>query len=691
MFVLARGVRWISTGAAVAAAAALLAADPPAAALKTAISAIEAKRYPAAVKALEGLASRLPALADYAAFYRATALSEAKDYAAVPAALEEVWRQTPPSPFRARAALLAADAYLKTDQPAAALQLLRDHYSELTQPLGDLAMADALAASGDGVGAAVYYQRVYYGYPTTQAASLAKTRGDKLRAELGENYPPDLPQAMLGRATRLMEAGDTKAAFAEFEAMIPLLSGTERELARVRMGVANYTAGQNEAAWRRLSALELESPEADSERLRYLSETARRLGKLAEMDEFALKAARLYPGLPHTIEALIAAGNRRLIDNDAERYEPLYQACFESLPADPRTGTCHWKVAWLHYLRRSNDAADFLRRHLQRYPESEQASAALYFLGRLAQQKGDVRSARAYFEEAVNEYPNQFYATLARQRLAELRSVSSAPAVTEFLRSVSFPQRARTLVFSVDSAGPRIGRARLLAEAGLRDLAERELAYGAGLGEQPHVLAAELAKLLAAENPAQALRYIKRYARGYLFMPLESAPQDFWQLAFPLPYREDLERFARQYNLDPFLLAGLIRQESEFDPQARSVAGARGLTQIQPATGRDIGKALKVAFSPARLYQPVYNLQFGSYYLRWTTDQVGGREEAALAAYNAGLTRARQWLKWAEFTEPAEFIETVPITQTREYIQAVLRNAAVYRQIYGHAAVAAAE
>jgi soluble lytic murein transglycosylase len=172
-------------------------------------------------------------------------------------------------------------------------------------------------------------------------------------------------------------------------------------------------------------------------------------------------------------------------------------------------------------------------------------------------------------------------------------------------------------------------------------------------------------------------------------MPLESAPVDFWKLAFPMRYRADLERFAKQNEMDPFLMAALIRQESEFNPKAVSPANARGLTQILPSTGRELSHRLKVTpYTTARLFQPVVNLQLGTYYLKSMTATLGGHSEAALAAYNAGLSRAHAWLSWADFREPAEFIETVPFTETRNYIQTVLRNADVYRRLYGPAAPA---
>jgi soluble lytic murein transglycosylase len=196
----------------------------------------------------------------------------------------------------------------------------------------------------------------------------------------------------------------------------------------------------------------------------------------------------------------------------------------------------------------------------------------------------------------------------------------------------------------------------------------------------------ELASMASRRSAQdQAIRYLKRYAPDYLYMRIDSAPDEFWKLAFPLPYRADLERFARQNNLDPFLVAALARQESEFNPKAVSNASARGLTQIMPTTGRELSRQLRIKpYSTARLFQPQVNLQLGSFYLKSVADSLEGRWEAALAAYNAGLSRAKTWSTWGEFREAAEFVETVPFTQTREYIQIVLRNADIYRKLYAN-------
>jgi soluble lytic murein transglycosylase len=680
--------------AAVAALAALClvlslgAAPDPLADLKVGASALESKRYAAAADSLKGLAKRLPKLADYAGWLEASAQFGLKNYAAATAALDPVWKQTPASPLTAKAYLLAAQAAIQsgTSSPngaQTAVDLLRKNYAALPQPQGDLALARAFAAAGDSISAAVYNQRVYFGYPASGEAAEAGAELTRLHTEMGDNYPPSMPNAMLGRALKLLDAGQIKEGRKELEGLVPQLGGADRDLARVRIGVADYDAQDTAAAHRELAALESLAPDADAERLYYLLQCARRLNNQEEVTSIVDQLGRLYPASPWRLQALVAAANRYLIENQMDAYEPLYRACYESFPKNSEAAVCHWKVVWGHYLRRRSDAADMLRAHLRLFPAAESASAALYFLGRLAEDARDLSGAQTYFDEVAREYPNQYYAVLARDRLTKSASGAPSPQVTEFLRTIAFPKRARTESFQAGTAAAaRIERAKLLEQAGFADWAEQELRFGAKNGDQPYLMALQLASL-SAPKPDQALHFIKAYAGGYLFVPLDAAPREFWTFAFPLPFRAEVESLSKQNGLDPFLMAALIRQESEFNPKAVSKTGARGLAQIQPATGRELSRRLKLtSYSSAALFQPHVNLELGTYYLKSLLGQVGGREDAALAAYDAGLTHARAWLSWGDFREPAEFIETIPFTETHAYVQGVLRNAELYRRLY---------
>jgi soluble lytic murein transglycosylase len=672
----------------VATAATCGSATDPLAGLKAGAAALDAKKYPAAIAALEPVLRQLPKIGDYVAFFIASAKLESGDYASVAKTLDPVFKMTPVSPLAPRAVMLAARASLQNGDAKAALEILRKNYATLPQPAGDLAMAQAFAAAGDPISAVVYHQRVYYGYPLSPEASQSDAELKKLRDALGEKYPPAMPNAMLGRAVKLMEAKQYAKARAELETLVPQLGGAEQDLARVRISVADYNLKDTARAHSALASLEVSTPDADAERLHYLLLCAQRLKNQDEVQSTLERLGRLYPNSKWRLESLIASANHSLIENQMNTYEPVYRACYESFPKDPQAAGCHWKVTWGHYMRRQADAADMLRAHLRMFPASEYAPGALYFLGRLSEAAHDPASARAYYDEIVREYPNYYYTVVARERLKEsLGNVTASPKVNEFLRGIDFPQRARTLNFQPNAtARARIERARLLASAGLDDWAVNELRYGAQNEDQPQVLAVELAAMTAKTvGPDQAMRYIKRYAGSYLFLPVESAPAEFWKYAFPLPYRAELERFAKANGLDPFLVAALIRQESEFNPKAVSRANARGLTQILPVTGRELSRRLKVkTYATASLFLPAVNLQLGTYYLKTIVDNLGGRWEAALAAYNAGPSRARAWSSWGDFREPAEFIETVPFAETRNYIQTVLRNADTYRRIYAN-------
>ena len=130
------------------------------------------------------------------------------------------------------------------------------------------------------------------------------------------------------------------------------------------------------------------------------------------------------------------------------------------------------------------------------------------------------------------------------------------------------------------------------------------------------------------------------------------------------------------------LIAGLIRQESAFESKAMSHAGAIGLMQVEPKTALKVARQLRVHYARARLTDPGYNLQLGSRYLA-NLIQSFGTPEAALAAYNAGEDHVVQWTTGQNYLETAEFVESIPFTETREYVQIVIRNSDVYRQVYG--------
>ncbi|HUP03799.1 MAG TPA: transglycosylase SLT domain-containing protein [Bryobacteraceae bacterium] len=652
----------------------------------------EGKDYAAAAASLK--AAAVPQLADYAGYYLAEAQlglsAGAKDpgpeeQAAIAAAAARAHGGAVLSPLSGKAWLVQARS-LKTSAAGgvAAVRLLREHYAELPQPEGDLTLADCYQASGDPANAADYYQRVYYRTYSGDAAERAAAALASLKESMGASYPEPLPRQMLQRADGILASGDYRRARTEYEGVAARTGGVEHELAAVGAGAARFLGGDTEPACAYLRGLSFEPSEGEAERLYYMEECARRENDDAATTTALGALAEHYAQSPWRLKALVSAANRYLIANRPDDYIPLYREAYDTFPNDPAASTCHWKVAFHAWMAGQADAAELLREHLRKYGDSATAGAALYFLGRAAERDSDFAAARADYERLAQAFQNTYYAVQARMRLrrSEIAGAAASPAATAFLNLLKLPRAESPPQETMPETAARLERSRLLRTAGLADLADAELRFGARNGGQTPLLGMELAGAAAA--PHQALHIMKAMTPDYLSLPLSAGSRAFWDLLFPLPYRSELFQDARAQNLDPYFVAGLIRQESEFDPQARSRAAALGLTQVLPVTGRQFARQAGLTrFSSRMLYDPAANLKIGMAILRTFVDKSGGELEAALAAYNAGPDVTAKWLSWNTYREPAEFVESVPYTETREYIQAVLRNADVYRRLYG--------
>jgi soluble lytic murein transglycosylase len=157
----------------------------------------------------------------------------------------------------------------------------------------------------------------------------------------------------------------------------------------------------------------------------------------------------------------------------------------------------------------------------------------------------------------------------------------------------------------------------------------------------------------------------------------------YWKLLFPQPYWADLAANAKKNGLDPYLVASLIRQESEFNAGVVSHANAWGLMQLLPSVGKAQAKKQKMkGFNANELLNPSVNLELGTANLRQVLDRFGGQAEYALAAYNAGDVPVRQWQAIGDYKDIPEFVESIPYTETREYVQAILRNREIYHALY---------
>jgi soluble lytic murein transglycosylase len=310
--------------------------------------------------------------------------------------------------------------------------------------------------------------------------------------------------------------------------------------------------------------------------------------------------------------------------------------------------------------------------------------------------------ARAFYQKLSDRFRNYYYAELARQRLKGLQDpVDNSPKPD--LPKQSLPKEDAVHYTLLDRVSPlssvgkitatdppednlRVERARLLSNGGLADAAVRELQAAASKDEEGGTWAPpEMARVYQdGGRYDRGIEIMKRTTPNYFAVDIPDLPRPYWEALFPKAYWTDLRKYSVLNGLDPYLVASLIRQESEFNALALSHANAVGLMQLLPKTGKTVAKQVKLkGYSATELYTPAINLELGTRYFKDMVDKYNGQFEYALAAYNAGSDRVGDWLGQGHYRDPQEFVESIPFTETREYVQAILRNANVYRQLYG--------
>ena len=229
---------------------------------------------------------------------------------------------------------------------------------------------------------------------------------------------------------------------------------------------------------------------------------------------------------------------------------------------------------------------------------------------------------------------------------------------------------------------PHLIKARLLANASLNEYIGPEIQASPTSAQWGSLAQAEI--YTSYGETTRALQAMKHSGISFFALPLDQVPTVYWKVLFPQPYWNDLVADSQKNGLDPYLVASLIRQESEFNAGVVSHANAWGLMQLLPSVGKSMAKKEGVkGYTTNSLLNPEVNLQLGTKNLRLVLDRFGGQAEYALAAYNAGDVPVRQWMAAGTYQDIAEFVESIPYTETREYVQAILRNREIYRALYG--------
>ena len=362
-----------------------------------------------------------------------------------------------------------------------------------------------------------------------------------------------------------------------------------------------------------------------------------------------------------------------------------YTIALEKYPDDDYAQWAGWRLGWVHYLDgKFEQAFNKFQEVAHRFPDKSFIEYNLYWSAKSAEKLNKKDVARDLYVQVAELYPYTFHGIRAKDRLLVLgiktlpESQNPVPDTKEENLQLGRPLSAQEKFHHI--------RANELTQLGLIEDARNEI------GELQKTVQKNLTGVLwlsqlyqQAQGYAESLRLLHLY-KDFTTKPNEkNLSEKFWKHFFPLAYKEAIVAYAKSRAVDPFFVNGIIRQESLFDSQALSPAGARGLMQIMPATGKKLypNTKLKKPFETDALFDPDLNIRLGVKYVSQLNKRFNKNGMHILISYNAGPHVLKKWLKrFGHLSDQDVFIESIPYPETRRYVKHVLRNLGIYKALY---------
>ena len=625
-------------------------------------------------------AARTP-IPEYALLLQAEALSRLGDPAGAREAALRAAEKAGDGPLLDDALLLAArEAARAGDDAGAALHYRRflDRYPEHAESAGArYALAQALLATGQPAEALRFLRAVWIGAPASPHADPAQKQ-ERLLADRGAAVPPVTARERLERAERLLAAGLAWTARAEAEAF--LADGAAGDPALRALRVVAEAARRTGRADDALRAVDRALSLAEAvRRPPWLLERARLLPRSRPAAIAALDLlVRDHPQSPEAPEALLLKAQLLEVAAPTAEAEAVYRRLAAEYPDAEEAGRALWRLGWLAWLRGSlQEAAQRWGRLSAVRGGANYREAGGYWMGRAREERGDAEEAARQWAALAASAPRSYYGLLASRRLT--RRPGGAPA----------GGGRRALAVAADPldplrAEPRYAKVEALRAVGLSDWADGEMEELArrAAGEPVRLFAISAAYVEDARYHL-ALRILRRDFLGLARAGHAWLPRAFWEMFYPLGWRVELTGAASRAALDPLFVAAVVREESSFNPRARSRVGARGLMQLMPETARPMARQRGLAFQDGEvLEEPGPNLELGTAFLAGLLREFG-EPRLAIAAYNAGPTRVREWWAARRGNDVEVWVEHIPFNETRAFVKRVMLSWEEYRRLYG--------
>lgn len=627
-------------------------------------------------------------VADYALWLRAKSLQNAGDHAQATRVAEELLRDFPDSIRTRDARLMWATSAIATGRGGEVPGFLTD-LIEKNDADALLATAKSFDARGEQPPAVAYYRRVYFHAPGTAAAKEAEMR----LTTLAEPLTPQNAAEQAARADKLLAVRNFSESANAYSLLTTNFPSAVTPQNTVRRITALAQAGRMADAQAAFNSL----PVSAKEREEGYRQLVLGYAKARQWPQARTAAEDMRAKFPAStllaktfIDAGLAARDAR---NKAEEGYFLNTAV-AAFPQAVEVAQAQFESAWFQH-ESGNYAlsSQMFIDHLARYADKDTANRgkAGYWAGRDSERAGKAAEACALYDGVNYRYGANWYGYLALGRLTAMKAAGNCRSTAAPNPTVAKAVAHLKLVtVAAETSGPkelaRVEKSDELSTIGLFDWAIDELNEAKKTANNSPKINFSLAKhyTLKGDRVNALLSLQKSYPDSAQMFPEEMGREE-WTIFYPLTNWTDIKRWAANRGLDHYQVAGVIRQETIFDADAKSHANAYGLMQLLLPTAKSMARKYGSTMpnSPSDLYDPILNIELGTAYMKDQFEKFGRIEYVAIA-YNAGPGRVPQW----RATLPAEmdeFVEEIPFKETKQYVQGVIRNSAQYRRLYDEA------
>jgi soluble lytic murein transglycosylase len=548
----------------------------------------------------------------------------------------------------------------------------------------------AAKAVGDEKKARAAFARLYYDYPFSEFSPSAAAELESGPITSGSpRY-----KAGLDRAERLFTAKRYGQARIEFTALRNAAADDERERVDLRIAECDYFLKKPRNTRDQVRPY-LEHASRQGEALYFFAVASRDLGDLDDYMKTVRRLVADFATQSWAEEALNSLSTYYILHDEDEKADETLRELYARFPKGAYAERAAWKIGWWAYKSgRFADAAQVFANAAFDFPRSDYRPAWLYWSGRSYDRLNDRAMAEARYTLATTDYLNTYYGRLALGRLADLglRPPERRLVVDVKPRGAAEEIGAGELPAIAVALPRNEAIVRALLELGLYDQAIDELRYAQKAWGDSSAVQATLAWIYVRQGQSatgseqftlfrSAINAMKRAYPQFMASGGEELPRDVLTIIYPIGHWDLIRKYSALHDIDPYLAAALVAQESTFVPDIRSPVNAVGLTQLMTPTARQYARTLKLKWSPALMTNPEANVQIGMAYFADKIREFGG-VHLALASYNAGERAVRRWIAEHPGVPRDEFIDDISYPETQQYVKKILGTAEDYRRLY---------